>query len=130
MKKLNLSKQIDTEVMEKLWIEVLDENYCQAGYGGNRPCDSGAWCDRCNGSDAQRKHEQKMAAYQRKLELQADEKVKRLLWESCLGATIGCHLKNEKLPCERGDWSCLVYGEKPCNADFVQDMYQDMLDNR
>lgn len=60
----------------------------------------------------------------------ADKKLQRQLWESCVSATCGCTTTNGKLPCERRDFSCLVYGERPCHAEFVQDMYQEMLDHR
>lgn len=59
-----------------------------------------------------------------------DKELKRILWLSTISATLDCEVVDGKLPCERGDYSCLVYGEKPCNADFVQDMYREMLDHR
>ena len=50
------------ELNNKLWLETLREYcHCYPDAVGNRPCDNGAICDRCYGSDV-------IAVYNAKLE--------------------------------------------------------------
>lgn len=58
------SKEI---LRQKLWREFLDKHFCKAGpFTGNRPCDNGAWCDRCSSEWAKKEFDKMLEKHELK----------------------------------------------------------------